>query len=142
MAVLLVAAQFGLIALILAFGALPFHSLTALVTAAIGALLGAWTLAFNRPGNFNIRPVPKAAGTLVTNGPYRWVRHPMYSALLLVSTSFTLASPGVHHGWACLIALTVVLAIKARYEEALLGSKFAGYAAYAGRTRRFLPGVY
>lgn len=142
MAALLVAAQFGLVALVAVFGALPLHALPASIAAGAGVLLGAWTLLYNRPGNFNIRPVPKAGGVLVTGGPYRWIRHPMYSALLLVAASVTLAAPGVHPGWACLILLAVVLGIKARFEEALLGARFADYATYAGRTSRFLPGIY
>ena len=55
----------------------------ALVPLALSALLGVWTLAWNRPGNFNIRPEPKAGGQLVTGGPYRLMRHPMYTAVLL-----------------------------------------------------------
>jgi len=71
MAALLVAGQFGLIALVAAFGALPFHAVPASITAGAGALLGAWTLLHNRPGNFNIRPVPKPGAVLATGGPYR-----------------------------------------------------------------------
>lgn len=142
MATLLVAAQFGLIALILAFGALPHHSLPAAVTGAAGALLAMWTLLHNRPGNFNIRPLPKPDGALVTGGPYRWIRHPMYSALLLVCVSVTLPAPGFHPGWSALVALAVVLGIKARFEEDLLRARFPAYAEYALRTRRFLPGLY
>lgn len=142
MAASLVAAQFGLVAVILAFGTTPHQSLPAAAFGGIGALLGIWTLLHNRPGNFNIRPLPKADGALVTGGPYRWIRHPMYSALLLVCASVTLAAPGFHPGWTALLALAVVLAIKARIEEDLLRARFSGYAEYAQRTRRFLPGLY
>ena len=45
--------------------------------------LAAWALIHNRPGNFNIRPAPKTCGTLVTTGPYRLIRHPMYTSVLL-----------------------------------------------------------
>jgi len=50
--------------------------------AAANALLGLWALSCNRPGNFNIRPTPRAGGQLVQQGPYRWIRHPMYSAVM------------------------------------------------------------
>ena len=46
-------------------------------------LLAALALSVNRPGNFNIRPTPKPGARLVRSGPYRWLRHPMYSSLLL-----------------------------------------------------------
>lgn len=139
---LLVAAQFGLIAVILAFGALPFHSMPAAVIGAGGALLGAWTLLHNRPGNFNIRPFPKLDGRLVTGGPYRWIRHPMYTAVMLVMASFATAAPGLHPGWAALVALLAVLITKAHLEERLLRIRFPAYAGYADATNRFLPGVY
>lgn len=48
-------------------------------------MLGLWTLWFNRPGNFNIRPEPHPDGHLVQEGPYRWVRHPMYGAVQLLA---------------------------------------------------------
>ena len=138
----LVAAQFGLMAVILAFGSVPLHSLPAAVTGAGGVLLGLWTLLHNRPGNFNIRPLPKADGLLVTDGPYRWIRHPMYTAVLLVMASFTFAAHGLHPGWVALVALLAVLTAKARLEERLLRITFPAYAEYAGRTHRFVPGMY
>jgi protein-S-isoprenylcysteine O-methyltransferase Ste14 len=139
---LLVAAQFGLIAVILAFGALPIHSMAAAVLGAGGALLGVWTLIYNRPGNFNIRPLPKSDGRLVTGGPYRWIRHPMYTTVMLVMASFAIAAPGLHPGWAALVALLAVLMTKAHLEERLLRTRFPAYAGYADGTHRFLPGVY
>ena len=51
----------------------------------LGVLLGLWALSSNRLGNFNIRPVPRAGGTLVQQGPYRWIRHPMYASQALWS---------------------------------------------------------
>src|SRR5512134_3536099 len=89
----LVALQFGLIAALL-FTAwppaglwLPAACLLLLASAAVGIA----ALAANRPGNFNIRPEPKAGGRLVTSGIYRWIRHPMYGAVLLALLAATLA---------------------------------------------------
>ena len=56
----------------------------ALAAAAAAIALGLWALSAHRPGNFNIRPLPRERGHLVQHGPYRWVRHPMYSALIKV----------------------------------------------------------
>jgi len=66
----------------------------------------------------------------------------MVSALLLLAASVTLAAPGLHPGWACLTLLALVLGSRARFEEALLDARFADYANCAGRTSRFLPGIY
>jgi protein-S-isoprenylcysteine O-methyltransferase Ste14 len=104
------------------------------------ALLGLWTLTANRPGNFNIRPEPRHGGVLVTHGPYRWVRHPMYTAVLLAAAAAALAAGGVPDAllWAALLA---VLWAKADVEERALLGCFADYAGYRGRTWRFLPGL-
>src|ERR1035437_4815820 len=84
---LLVALQFGLMFALAALAAprvsKGFLPPAALSLAAASLALAAWTLRHNRPGNFNIRPTPMVWGVLVTSGPYRWIRHPMYSSLLL-----------------------------------------------------------
>ena len=138
---LLVAAQFALIAwLIWPFSA-QIWSLPAFALLACALALGVWTLAYNRPGNFNIRPEPKASGRLVTNGPYRYLRNPMYSAVLLFAAAEVVAYRDL---WkiACWVALALVLLAKAMLEERGLRALFPGYAAYAKRVRRFIPGVF
>jgi hypothetical protein len=85
---LLVTLQFGLLLLQVTL-AVPkvlqgAFSRDSWVTAAVSLALTAWTLRHNKLGNFNIRPIPKACGSLVTTGPYRWVRHPMYTSLSVI----------------------------------------------------------
>ncbi|MCX6997835.1 MAG: isoprenylcysteine carboxylmethyltransferase family protein [Kiritimatiellaeota bacterium] len=104
-----------------------------------GGLLGLWALTVNRPGNFRIVPDLKPGAHLVQTGPYRWIRHPMYTAVLLLTLGGLLCQ------WAPLrmlawLALGAVLYAKAAREERLLTARFPGYAAYQARTRRFLPG--
>ncbi len=103
-----------------------------------GIFTGLWAVASNRPGNFNIRPAPKAGGRLVQHGPYRWIRHPMYSALLLIAAGCALAVATLA---ACLLwlALAAVLSAKAALEEAWMTEAHPEYAGYRARTRRFLP---
>lgn len=109
---------------------------------AAGAALGGWAVTANRPGNFRILPVPAAGGRLVTSGPYRWVRHPMYSALLLIGlglvwTAWTaLATPLAPAAW---LALLTALHGKARLEEAWMLRTHPLYAAYRAGTGRFVP---
>lgn len=137
MSILLVLLQFCLIALLL----LPLTWPTSPIAMALlagGTLLGVWTLMHNRFGNFNIRPEPKSHGRLITSGPYRWVRHPMYDAvlLLLMPWAFFTERPINAILW---IALCVVLWCKAAREEKLLHHKYPEYAAYAKKTGRLLP---
>ncbi|NML16626.1 methyltransferase family protein [Azohydromonas caseinilytica] len=109
---------------------------------ALGAvLLGLWALSANRPGNFNIRPTPRPGGRLVQHGPYRWIRHPMYSAVLLAGLATARMAQGPA-AWVVLAALAAVLLVKAGLEERALGALHPGYADYVRRTRRFIPGLF
>lgn len=75
---------------------------------------------------------------LVTDGLHRWVRHPLYSGLLVVVAGVVLRSGNVV-ALALGAALVAVLHQRARREEALLYRQFPGYAAYAAATPRFVP---
>lgn len=138
---LLVAAQFALIGWLIWPLTPQLWSPPALALLAASIVLGLWTLFHNPPGNFNIRPEPKASAQLVTAGPYRYMRNPMYSALLLFAAAEVLAYRDL---WkiACWLALALVLLAKVLLEERWLRSLFPGYAAYAKRVRRFIPRVF
>ena len=138
---LLVAVQFALLGWVIWPLTPQAWSLPALALLALAVALGLWTLFHNRPGNFNIRPEPKKSGRLVTGGPYRFVRNPMYSAVLLFAAAEVVAYRDL---WkiACWLALALVLLAKAMLEERGLRALFPGYAAYARRVRRFIPGVF
>ncbi len=141
----LVALQF---ALIVALGGLAAPAvldgsapLVAWVLMAAGIVLATWTLAVNRPGNFNIRPDPRSGGRLVQHGPYRWIRHPMYTTVIVFAIACASASGSVW-AWLATLALAGVLLAKASLEERLMMQVHADYAAYRARTRGFVPGVF
>jgi protein-S-isoprenylcysteine O-methyltransferase Ste14 len=137
---LLVAAQFALVIAI----AWPWTSAavpaTAVALGVAGGVVGAWTLVHNRLGNFNIRPEPRATGHLVVTGPYRFVRHPMYVALLLLAAALVVAYADAAKA-GCLAALIAVLWGKTVLEERGLRARYPEYAGYAQRVSRFIPGV-
>lgn len=85
-------------------------------------------------------PVPLESSELVTSGLYGPVRHPIYSGLLLAALGVMLAAATWWHvaAWA---ALVVLLMVKARWEERMLLERYDGYAEYARRTGRFIPGI-
>jgi protein-S-isoprenylcysteine O-methyltransferase Ste14 len=134
---LLVALQFALIGLLAWRGDPGRAGAASWALLAAGLAVGAWALWANRPGNFNVRPEPREGGTLVTRGPYRWIRHPMYLAVLVAMAAFCAA--GDAWQWALWAALLAVLAAKARREEKGLAIAHPGYAGYRARTRAILP---
>jgi protein-S-isoprenylcysteine O-methyltransferase Ste14 len=83
-------------------------------------------------------PLPNAHAQLRTEGLYRFVRHPIYSGVLLAAGAFTLGTGSVFR-LVVLVLLGGLLTLKARWEEVRLARRFEGYAAYAARTPRFLP---
>ena len=84
---------------------------------------------------------PRRGAPLVTAGPYRWVRHPMYLAQALVAVGAPLAL-GVH--WLRLLTVPAVLVLGARVllEERALARAFPEYSQYAARTKRVVPFLY
>jgi protein-S-isoprenylcysteine O-methyltransferase Ste14 len=142
---LLVILQFGLLTGLAALAFVRFSPgtmpLGAWLLAAACVMLATWTLIHNRPGNFNIHPAPKALGTLVTTGPYRWIRHPMYTAVLLGAAALAwAASAGI--GWAAWFALALVLMLKSTLEERWMCEQHPGYGAYRQTSQRFLPWLF
>ncbi|MEZ5096078.1 MAG: isoprenylcysteine carboxylmethyltransferase family protein [Nocardioides sp.] len=106
-----------------------------LVGAGLGGILAA-SLTLGRA--LTPTPVPNGRGDLRTGGPYRVVRHPIYSGVLAVVAGVTLGT----RQWAGLavgLATVVFFTMKARWEEARLAEAFPEYAAYAASTPRFVP---
>lgn len=140
----LVALQFGLIPLLAGLGlpALLSHQVPAgaWAVSALGGLLGVWAVRTNPPGNFHIRPLPRAGGHLVQQGPYRWIRHPMYTAVMACGAAAAWASTS-WVAWLALAALVAVLVTKAVLEERWMLLAHPGYAAYRQDTRWFLPWI-
>lgn len=102
-----------------------------------GSLL-VWTLV-NLGRNLTDTVVTRRAHSLVTRGPYRWIRHPFYVSIALSVTANGLAAVNwflLATGW-----LTVaLLVVRTRKEEALLVARFGeAYRSYVERTGRFVP---
>ena len=81
--------------------------------------------------------------TLVRRGPYRVLRHPSYTGLILIFAGFGLAIGSWLGAAAALVCITAGLLPRIRVEEAALAKTFgAEYTAYAGSTARLLPHVW
>lgn len=91
-----------------------------------------------RLSNLNIVPTLKDKHQLVTHGIYRFIRHPMYTSVLLSCLAFTLTNS---HNLSQIIMLVlfVDLIIKSNVEETLLIERFNTYQDYKNKAGRFLP---
>jgi protein-S-isoprenylcysteine O-methyltransferase Ste14 len=90
--------------------------------------------------NFSTTLLVRQEHTLVTQGPYRWVRHPMYSVLFVYLVALLLLSANWYIGGVPLIAFTLIVAARLKNEERVMAEKFGpAYQDYMRRTGRFLP---
>jgi len=134
----LVSTQFLLIALLMVLGPLwPTHwGLRGMIVC--GGIIAIW--AFLAMGLGNIRAFPEipAHGRLVVHGPYRWIRHPMYTSLLLLTLAWMMDQPFPFR-MVLWVGLVVTLWVKLGYEEQLLLARFPLYDEYRMRTKRLIP---
>jgi protein-S-isoprenylcysteine O-methyltransferase Ste14 len=112
----------------------------------IGGCLGVFALppllfwTFHSLGkNLTDTVVTRREHTLVTHGPYRWVRHPFYDVVLLGVVSMSLLTANLLLALSGLTAFAMIV-IRTRIEEEKLVERFGDqYRAYMARTGRFLP---
>jgi protein-S-isoprenylcysteine O-methyltransferase Ste14 len=112
-----------------------------LTLCALGAALGVLTLCYNKIGNFSVYPEITNQAILITSGPYNYIRHPMYTSLIVMMIGIALYN---FHWLNAAGVVMVIFAVinKANKEEKLLLIRFAEYAEYQRKSHRFLPYIY
>jgi len=143
-----VLAQFALLAAIVGIGRLDlltfsFEAQTAVGWGLIGLALvvGVWA-SLSLGGNLTPYPKPVEAGTMVEHGPYRVVRHPIYTAVVVGMIGISIRS-GDWISLALSVGLIPFFLAKSSFEERHLLEEYPGYAAYQERVpRRLIPGVW
>lgn len=109
---------------------------------ALALALITWVMVVNPFAEKTVRIQTDRGQTVITSGPYRYVRHPMYVGLILLFVSTALVWGSV---WALgLDAVMAVLIIwRTAREDRTLRLELAGYEQYAAITRyRLLPGLW
>ena len=107
-----------------------------------GFLLSLWAVIVMKFGNFNIQPEVKLNASFISKGPYRVIRNPMYSGLILffapgILNSFQLVNFSVF------LLLIIILLLKIRLEERFLEIYFGEtYVAYKTKTYRLVPYIF
>jgi protein-S-isoprenylcysteine O-methyltransferase Ste14 len=113
----------------------------ALIVSFIGLALGFWAVLTMQLDNLSVTPDVKKDARLVIAGPYKVIRHPMYSAVLLTFLPFVLDRPSLFLSIVFLSLLTT-LVIKLNYEESLLRNHFKEYEEYSKHSWRLIPFIY
>ncbi len=112
--------------------------------AAIVALIGGVVLvagAVTLGANLSILPSPREGARVVRQGVYRWVRHPIYAGVILLTVGWVVYRGDLLHV-VLAVATALFYAAKASREERYLQDRFPDYAGYRRRTWRFVPWVY
>jgi protein-S-isoprenylcysteine O-methyltransferase Ste14 len=113
----------------------------------VGAALVAAGLAFaiwarvHLGRNWSSKVVVKEDHSLVRDGPYRWVRHPIYTGMLLALLGTALAI-GEWRGFLALACALIGVLFRVHAEEARMGETFSEYAQYRRQTSALIPGIY
>jgi protein-S-isoprenylcysteine O-methyltransferase Ste14 len=106
----------------------------------LAVLLILWArLTFGRR-SFHFAANPTEGG-LVTTGPYRFLRHPIYSAVLYFLWIGVLSHLSAESLMLALIA-TAAIVVRMLMEERLLVKRYPEYKSYAARTKRIIPFVF
>lgn len=107
---------------------------------AMAFLLMLWARVTFGRRSFHLAANPTEGG-LVTSGPYRYIRHPIYSAVCL----FIGAGAAAHWSWSAGLFSGLVLAgavLRIYCEEPLVAARYPQYAQYKATTWRMIPYVY
>ena len=117
-----------------------FASSPFVITAQVAAvILNLWARISFQKGTFRVTAAPSGA-PIITRGPYRFIRHPMYSAALI----FIWAGVASHLSVFTLaigIAITAVVITRVIVEERLLRAKYPEYLDYSRSTKPLIPFV-
>ncbi len=108
----------------------------------VAMVLIAWVMVVNPFAESSVRIQTDRGHTVVTSGPYRIVRHPMYVGAILMYVSISLVWGSV---WALVLAavLAAMMIWRTGREDQTLRQELAGYEEYAARTPyRLLPGLW
>jgi protein-S-isoprenylcysteine O-methyltransferase Ste14 len=128
-----------------AFAEYPLHALPFTVGTVLLAL-GLWLFYRSHADlgtNWSITLQVRENHQLVTRGVYRWIRHPMYLALLTFAVGQALVIPNWFVGPSDALVMAVLVALRVPREELMMREEFGSdYVAYSADTKRLIPGVW
>lgn len=135
---LLVFSQFLLIFLLALNSELDKFNSILLIIILAGLILGIWALWVMRSSKFSVLPDVTPNSKLVTGGPYKFIRHPMYTSVLLTCLGLLFTNHNIF-GSIYFLILIIILSLKMKYEEKHLVKIFPEYKNYILKTKKIIP---
>lgn len=109
-------------------------------------LLGLWIFQRSHADlgtNWSVSLEVREKHTLITQGIYRRIRHPMYLALLLIGVGQGLVLPNWVTGPSYVVSMLLLFALRVGPEERMMLEQFGkDYEAYMATTKRLIPGIW
>ena len=138
---ILVSVQFICIYLLFHLTRAASINIFSILLIACGSFIGVWAVYSMRKSTLSIIPEVSQVAILITDGPYHYLRHPMYTSVLLLClglliTNMTLLKAVIY------VILICDLIVKLQYEESMLMNHFENYKSYAKKTWRIIPYLY
>jgi protein-S-isoprenylcysteine O-methyltransferase Ste14 len=118
----------------------PFLGWTAAILTALGIAFAIWAR-IHLGSNWSAAPAMKKDHVLVISGPYRWVRHPIYTGVMLAALGSALM--GTFFGISVFAVASILFVSRIYREEAIMLELFPNeYPLYQARTKRLIPFVW
>ncbi len=107
----------------------------------LGIILAIWAIIVMQKSKINIAPQPRKDAVLISDGPYRIIRHPMYTSIIVAITPLIITHWDLYR-FLFLMFLYANLILKLLFEESLLNKYFSDYANYSKKTWRIIPYIF
>jgi protein-S-isoprenylcysteine O-methyltransferase Ste14 len=121
------------------FKVAAFLQIPSLILSILGFIIVLIAL-FDLDKNLTAFPTPKNNSVLITSGLYKYLRHPIYTGILLTVFGYSIYSASIPRLIISLLLL-ILFYFKTNYEEYKLSQKYPDYSAYKARTGRFIPNL-
>jgi len=110
------------------------------VVMAIAGVIAVWAILIMNK-KFNVAPDVLKNAKLIRIGPYRFIRHPMYLSVFMITLCW-LIDYFTYVRMSAAIILFVIMIFKIKYEEELLKKAFPEYEEYQSQTKKIIPYIY
>jgi protein-S-isoprenylcysteine O-methyltransferase Ste14 len=106
-----------------------------------GVLLLAAAIIYMPAKNYTVHPKPTKFGRFTASGPYRLIRHPMYTSVIIIAIGVVSNHFDIIR---CLILIVLIFTLitKINFEDSLLNEKYPEYDMYKLTTKKLIPFVW